>query len=80
MTDIEVKELKREVKKHIDDADESMVKAVYTMLETGQQEDWWDIISDDERAAINEGLKQMKAGKTTPHKEVMKKYSKWLSK
>ena len=79
MTAVEVKELKKEVKKHIDAADENTVRAVYKMLETGQQDDWWDVISDGERAAIQQGLKEMKAGKTTPHDEVMKKYSKWLN-
>jgi predicted transcriptional regulator len=80
MTAVEVKELKKEVKKHIDAADESTVKAVHKMLETGQQDDWWDVISDGERAAIKQGLKEMKSGKTTPHDEVMKKYSKWFDK
>jgi predicted transcriptional regulator len=80
MTNTEVLELKEAVKKYIDHADVRMVKAVYAMLETDQQEDWWDAISDGERSAIEAGLKQMKEGKTTPHEVVMKKHSKWLSK
>jgi predicted transcriptional regulator len=80
MTAIEVKELKKEVKKYIDHADERMLKAVYAMLEADQDEDWWSKISEGEREAIQIGIKQMKEGKTTPHEEVMKKYSKWLTK
>ncbi len=72
-------ELKEEVKKYIDQADERMLKAVYALLEADQQEDWWDSISDEERHAIETGLKQMEEGKTTPHEEVMEKYSKWLT-
>jgi len=45
MTATEVKQLKSEVKKYIDHADERMVKAVYAMLEADQQEDWWEEIS-----------------------------------
>ena len=80
MTIIEVKELKKEVKKYIDQADERMIKAIYAMLEADQHEDWWNTISDGEREAIDTGLKQMEEGKTTPHEVVMKKYSKWLTK
>ena len=79
MTLIEEKELKKEVKKYIDHADIRMVKAVRAMLEADQHEDWWDEISDGERAAIETGLKQMKEGKTTPHEKVMEKYGKWLT-
>jgi predicted transcriptional regulator len=80
MTATAIKELKEEVKKHIDLADESTLKAVYSLLEDGRQEGWWDNISDGERDAIETGLKQMEEGKTTPHEEVMKKYSKWFGK
>ena len=40
MTAVEVKELKKEVKKYIDHADVRMVKAVYAMLEADQHGDW----------------------------------------
>jgi len=80
MTTVEVKDLKKEVKKYIDLADERMIKAVFAMLEADQHDDWWDKISDGERAAVETGLKQMEEGKTTPHEIVMKKHSKWLTK
>jgi predicted transcriptional regulator len=44
------------------------------------QKDWWDEISEEQQKAIDEALVEMKAGKLTPHEEVMKKYSKWLKK
>ena len=44
------------------------------------QKDWWDEISEEQQKAIDEALVEMKAGKLTPHEEVMKKYSKWLRK
>ena len=45
-----------------------------------EQEDWWSEISEEQQQAIDEALGEMKAGKLTPHEEVMKKYSKWLKK
>jgi len=40
--------------------------------------DWWDTISDQEKDAINIGLKQLKDGKGVPHKEVKRKVDKLL--
>lgn len=42
--------------------------------------DWWDEIDENERAEIKEGLSQADRGEVIPHKEVMSKYQKWLSK
>lgn len=36
-------------------------------------EDWWLGISEDERLAIDEGLKQLDEGDGIPHEEVVKK-------
>ena len=47
-------------------------------IEADLHGDWWDEISDGERAAIETGLKQMEQGKTTPHEMVMQKHSKMI--
>ena len=36
--------------------------------------DWWETISEAERESIDRGLKDIEAGRTIPHDEVMKKY------
>ncbi len=41
-----------------------------------EQKDWWDEISKEQQLAIDESLAEMKAGKLTPHAEVLKKYCK----
>ncbi len=46
--------------------------------DTAAASDWWDEISDAERASIERGLEDSKQGRVTPHKEVRKKYEKWL--
>ncbi len=43
-------------------------------------QDWWDEIGEEQQKAIDKALAEMKAGKLTPHDEVMKKYKKWLKK
>lgn len=40
--------------------------------------DWWDELSNAEKASIEQGLKDVEEGKTTPHEEVKKNYGKWL--
>ncbi|HTB31979.1 MAG TPA: hypothetical protein VK808_08145 [Bacteroidia bacterium] len=40
----------------------------------------WNEIPDKIKKSIEIGLKQAKAGQTLSHKEVMKKYKKWLKK
>jgi len=79
MTAVEIRDLKKEVKKYIDHADERMVKAIHAMLEADQEEDWWSEISEGEKESIKIGLRQIKEGKTIPHEEVMKKHAKWLT-
>ncbi len=71
--------MKKQAKKYLDTSDEKVVKMVYAMLEVDAETDWWDDVSDEAKASIERGLKDAEAGKVTSHKEVMKKYKKWLS-
>jgi predicted transcriptional regulator len=47
-------------------------------LKKAKEVDWWDTISEEERAEIEEGLAQADRGEVVPHDEVMSKYKKWL--
>lgn len=40
--------------------------------------DWWDLIGDDEKSEIEQGLSDIEAGRTKTHSQVMAKYKKWL--
>ena len=51
---------------------------VRAMLDAEEEHDWWNDLSDAAKASIEQGLKDADEGKLTPHKEVMKKYKKWL--
>jgi len=49
----------------------------FISLKNKTQADWWDQISDEERAEIEIGLAQADKGEFIPHEEVMAKYKKW---
>ena len=70
--------LRINVKKQIDSADERSLKVVQAMLQAEAEYDWWDDLSEDAKSSIEQGLKDAEEGRLTPHKEVMKKYKKWL--
>lgn len=74
----EVTMMKKRAKKYLDSADEKTIKMVYAMLEVNAENDWWDDIPDAAKKSIEQGLKDIEDGKVTLHKEVMKKYKKWL--
>jgi hypothetical protein len=60
--------------------DSDILNAVKTLLsgKTTKQVDWWDTISDEERAEIEQGIAEADRGEVIPHEEVMAKYKKWL--
>ena len=39
-----------------------------------ETKDWWETLSETQKASIDRGLKDLSEGKITPHSEVMKKY------
>jgi len=66
--------------KWLADINEPSVIKRFLDLKKAEETDWWDTLSADEKADIEEGLKQADAGELIPHDEVMSKYDKWRSK
>jgi len=78
---MDVIELRTDLHNMIDKiTDRDILNAVKTILKgkTARQNDWWETLSDEERAEIEEGVSQADSGEVIPHEEVMEKYSKWL--
>jgi len=48
----------------------------FITLKKNKEVDWWDEISAEERAEIEEGLAQADRGELIPHEEVMAKHKK----
>ncbi|MGN6246997.1 MAG: hypothetical protein ACTHNG_01500 [Ginsengibacter sp.] len=78
MSDVNI--LRKQVKKMIDEASEKELEIVYHLFEATQGNDWWNEISAEHRKAIDKGIAQLDDGEGVPHKEVLKKYNKWLKK
>jgi len=73
-------EMRKKVKKFIDEADDHLVKLIYSMLEADREEDWWAGLPKDIQKSVLKAEKELRDGKGVPHEVVMKKYSKWLTK
>jgi predicted transcriptional regulator len=78
---MDVIELRSDLHNLIDKiTDANILSAVRTLLSRQHVKtpDWWDTISDEERAEIEQGLAEADRGEVIPHEEVMAKYKKWL--
>jgi predicted P-loop ATPase/GTPase len=58
--------------------DNTAIERLKMLREKPKKTDWWDEITDEERAAIDKGLEDIKAGRVKPHREAKKLYEKWL--
>jgi predicted transcriptional regulator len=71
-----IKSLDKEIASHLHLLSAEQKKTVLTVVKrvTVEKQDWWDEISTEQQIAVDKALADMKAGKLTPHEEVMKKY------
>lgn len=58
--------------------DESMIAKIKLLKDHPTETDWWDEISEAEKASIKRGMADAEAGRIVPHEEVRKKYEQWL--
>jgi predicted transcriptional regulator len=72
--------LRNQVKKFVDTASEKEMEMVYHLFDAAKKNDWWDEISTEQQKAIDKGIAQLNNGEGISHKDVMKKYAKWLKK
>jgi predicted transcriptional regulator len=75
-----VKQMRKDVKKYIDTADDKVVKMVHAMLEVDAEADWWDTMPDEVKADIELAIRQADKGEVLTHLEVKKKYPQWFTK
>lgn len=77
---MDIQSQKLELIQWLANVDDPEILKEFLALKQAKQSDWWDEISPEERAEIEEGLAQADRGDVTAHEEVMEKYKKWLSK
>jgi predicted transcriptional regulator len=80
---MDIKTLKSEIYRMIDELDEQGLIEVNEMvteyLKQTDEDELWDTLSDEDKAAIEEGLEQVEKGMTVPYEEVRKRIHKKLS-
>ena len=55
--------------------DEDTLSCLKEMKETSETSaDWWDDLSESQKASIKKGLKQVEEGKVTSHEDVKARY------
>ena len=72
--------LRSQVKEFVNTASEKELELMYRFFDVENKNDWWNEITEDQKKSINKGLTQLDKGEGVPHKDVMKKYAKWLKK
>jgi hypothetical protein len=58
--------------------DDTAIERLRMLRVNPKKLDWWNEITNEEKAAIDKGLADIKAGRVKPHKEAKKLYEKWL--
>ncbi|MCB0508906.1 MAG: hypothetical protein KDD21_11470 [Bacteroidetes bacterium] len=74
-----IAELKKEVKKKIDKADERVLRMVNALLLADQEIDWYDELPNEAKTSIKQGLDDLKNERVISHKTATKRYKKWLT-
>ncbi len=75
-----IKDIREEVKRYIDHADEKVVKMEYAMLEVDADNDWWETMPDGIKKEVEEALSQADKGEVISLAEVKKKHPQWFTK
>lgn len=66
-------------KKLLDTNDKDIINHIKAVFST-RAENWWEELPDEIKSSLEKSIKQADSGQTIPHKEVMKRYGKWLKK
>jgi len=75
-----LKQMRQDVKKYIETADEKVVKMMHAMLEADADNSWRDAMPDNIKADVDAALTEADNGEVIPHEEIQKRYKKWLVK
>ncbi len=76
----QLKDLRNEVVKYIETADEKTIKMIHAMLEVDAKENWWDEMPDTVKADVEAAMLESDRGEGLSHEEVKKTYSQWFAK
>ena len=58
--------------------DEKKLKVIYQSIKDDSS-DWWDELTDEQKASVEEGLEDIKNGRITPHDVAMEELNKHIA-
>jgi hypothetical protein len=70
---MDVKAVKLELVQRILETNEQGILEQVRLILERSAGDWWDLIDEEEKKAIEEGIAQLNAGQSTLHEEVIKR-------
>jgi hypothetical protein len=70
----ETEQLKLNIIRSLDQADEKVLRMVQAILEIEQEYDFWDDLPEEVKNDVEEALIESEKGLGKSHEEVMKKY------
>jgi predicted transcriptional regulator len=74
-----IQELKSKIHNFVDNSsDEDKLNFVYKFMESEEQGDFWNNLSEEEKKEIEEGLEDIEKGNVVDHKTAMEQARKWL--
>jgi hypothetical protein len=76
----EGRQMREEVKKYIDEVDDTTVKMIYAMLEVKRETDWWDELPQNAQNDIDSAIQDLDNGKGVTHEKVQQLHPEWFKK
>ncbi len=81
MSNVELLELRREVKQSIDNADEDLLLKIQSLVESEtDDDDWWESLPKNIQERIEESERQLDRGEGLTHEKVKQLYPQWFMK
>ncbi|MDP3359813.1 MAG: hypothetical protein Q8S41_10750 [Lutibacter sp.] len=77
-TEINIQNKKLELIQWLSTIEDSGIIEKIMDLRKNESKDWWNLISENEKDAIEQGIKDADSGKLNPHTSARKLYEKWL--
>ncbi|MHB1197150.1 MAG: hypothetical protein ACYC0A_09955 [Lutibacter sp.] len=77
-TEINIQNKKLELIQWLSTIEDSGIIEKIMDLRKKESKDWWNLISENEKDAIEQGIKDADSGKLNPHTSARKLYEKWL--
>lgn len=77
-TEMNIQNKKLELIQWLSTVEDSGILEKIMALRKKESKDWWNLISEKEKDAIEQGLKDADSGKLKPHTNARKLYENWL--